>query len=152
MLRTLIEKLYGMFSRLQKLRLVEKLLVQGIVLAIILTVIQLGLEGSRDAFMRYMPPLGFFFLMFTTYLIQPIIIGVLNIFIINTLYGTRGWQVGFWLNGIFLLLAFMTVNTVLETALGLSFAFVAAIDIVLLSIPFGAIARFSNGGWKKPIN
>ncbi len=117
-----------------------------------LTIVQLVLEGARDAFMAYLPPLGFFFLMFTTYLIQPIFVGVLNIFIINSLYGTRGWQVGFWLNGIFLLLAFMTVNGVLQTALSLPFAYVAAIDIVLLALPFGAIARFSNGGWNKPIN
>ncbi len=141
-----------MFSRLQKLRLIEKLMLQGIVLVVILTVIQLVLEGARDGFMKYLPPLGFFFLMFVTYLIQPIMLGVINIFVINVLYGTRGWQVGFWLNGVFLLLAFMVVNTVLQTAAGLPFAFVAAIDIVALAIPFGVIARFSNGGWSKPIN
>jgi hypothetical protein len=28
--------------------------------------------------------------------------------------------------------------------------YVAVIDL-LLSLPFGAIAKFSNGGWKKPI-
>ena len=139
-------------NRLQSLRLIEKLLLQGLALAIILIAIQLALEGARDSFMTYMPPLGFFFLMFTTYLIQPIIVGVLNIFIINVLFGTKGWQVGFWLNGIFLLLAFSTINVVLQTALGLSFTFVAVIDVVVLAFPFGCIARFSNGGWKKPIN
>jgi hypothetical protein len=139
-------------NRLQSLRLIEKLLLQGLALAIILIAIQLALEGARDSFMTYMPPLGFFFLMFTTYLIQPIIVGVLNIFIINVLFGTKGWQVGFWLNGIFLLLAFSTINVVLQTALGLSFTFVVVIDVVLLAFPFGCIARFSNGGWKKPIN
>ena len=139
-------------NRLQSLRLIEKLLLQGLALAIILIVIQVALEGARDSFMTYMPPLGFFFLMFTTYLIQPIIVGVLNIFIINVLFGTKGWQVGFWLNGIFLLLAFSTINIVLQTALGLSFTFIAVIDVVVLAFPFGCIARFSNGGWKKPIN
>ena len=64
----------------------------------------------------------------------------------------KGWQVGFWLNGIFLLLTFSTVNLVLQTTLKLSFTVVAVIDIVLLAFPFGCIARFSNGGWKKPIN
>ncbi len=139
-------------NRLQSLRLIEKLLLQGLTLAVILIAIQVALEGARDSFMTYMPPLGFFFLMFTTYLIQPIIVGVLNIFIINLLFGTKGWQVGFWLNGIFLLLAFSTANIVLQTALGLSFTFIAVIDVVVLALPFGCIARFSNGGWKKPIN
>jgi hypothetical protein len=101
--------------------------------------------------MSYMPPIGFVLLMLTTYLIQPLIIGVLNIFVINTLYKTKGWQVGFWLNGIFLLLTFSTVNLVLQTALSIPFTFMAIIDIILLALPFGCIARFSNGGWKKPI-
>ncbi len=101
--------------------------------------------------MSYMPPIGSVILMIITYLIQPIAIGILNIFIINTLYKTKGWQVGFWLNGIFLLLTFSTINLVLQTALNLPFTYVAIIDIVLLALPFGCIARFSNGGWKKPI-
>jgi hypothetical protein len=100
-----------------------------------------------------MPPLGFFFLMTITYGIQPLIIGVLNILIINVLYKTRGWQVGFWLNGIFLLLAFSTINLMLQTSLNVPFApYVALIDILVLSFPFGCLARFSNGGWKKPID
>ena len=99
-----------------------------------------------------MSPLGFALLVFTTYIVQPILLGVLNIFIINTLFKTKGWQVGFWLNGIFLLVTFSTVNLVLQTALNLSFTYTAIIDVVALSIPFGCIARFSNGGWKKPID
>jgi len=88
-----------------------------------------------------------------TYGIQPLIIGVLNILIINVLYKTRGWQVGFWLNGIFLLLAFSTINLVLQTSLGLPLVpYVALIDILVLSFPFGCLARFSNSGWKKPID
>jgi hypothetical protein len=148
----LSERIYNFFNILQSLRLVVKLLIQGLILAVILTIIQLWLEGARGSFMLYMPPLGFFFLMFTTYLIQPIVIGVINIFIINVLYGTRGWQVGFWLNGIFLVLLFSTVNVVMQTSFGLPFVYVASIDIVALALPFGCIARFSNGGWKKPIN
>jgi hypothetical protein len=100
-----------------------------------------------------MPPLGFFFSMTIMYGIQPLMIGVLNIIIINTLYKTKGWQVGFWLNGIFLLLVFSTINLLLQTTLRLPFSpYVALIDILVLSIPFGCIARFSNGGWKKPID
>ncbi len=141
-----------LLERLQSLRLWMKLLLQGLILAVILVAVELSLEGARDSFMAFLPPLGFFFMMFTKYLVQPIVIGVINIFIINVLFGTRGWQVGFWLNGIFLLLVFSTVNLVLQTALGLSFGFVAAVDVVVLAFPFGCIARFSNGGWKKPIN
>ena len=83
---------------------------------------------------------------------QPILIGALNIFIINTLFKTKGWQVGFWLNGMFIVLAFSTINLVLQTSLNLSFTTATTIDIALLAIPFGIIARFSNGGWKKPLN
>jgi hypothetical protein len=87
-----------------------------------------------------------------TYLVQPLLLGVLNIFLINVLHKTRGWQVGFWLNGVFLLLTFSTINLVLQLTLNLPFTAVAAIDLVLLTLPFGCIARFSNGGWKKPID
>ena len=140
------------FNHLRNLRLVEKLLIQGLILAVVLIVAQAQLDNARQSFMSYMPPIGFALLIFTTYLVQPILLGVLNIFIINTLFKTKGWQVGFWLNGVFLLLTFSTVNLVLQTTLNLSFTYTAIIDMVALSIPFGCIARFSNGGWKKPID
>ena len=139
-------------NHLRNLHLVEKLLIQGLILAVVLIVVQTQLDNARQSFMSYMSPLGFALLVFTTYLVQPILLGVLNIFIINTLFKTKGWQVGFWLNGIFLLVTFSTVNLVLQTALNLSFTYTAIIDVVALSIPFGCIARFSNGGWKKPID
>jgi len=114
--------------------------------------IQVVLDNQKSAFMSYMPPIGFILLQVVTYGIQPLLIGVLNILIINTLYKTKGWQVGFWLNGIFLLLAFSTTNVLLQITLNLPFIpEIAAIDIILLSFPFGCVARFSNGGWKKPI-
>ncbi len=134
------------------MRLVEKLLIQGLILTIILVIVQNELDGAQESFMSYMPPIGFALLMFTTYLVQPLLLGVLNIALINTLFGTKGWQVGFWLNGIFLVLTFSTINLVLETILNQSFISIAIIDIVLLALPFGCIARFSNGGWKKPID
>ena len=140
------------FNHLRNLRLVEKLLIQGLILAVVLIVAQAQLDNARQSFMSYMPPIGFALLIFTTYLVQPILLGVLNIFIINTLFQTKGWQVGFWLNGVFLLLTFSTVNLVLQTALNLSFTSTAIIDVVALSIPFGCTDRFSNGGWKKPID
>lgn len=150
LLRTLTKN--RIFNHLRNLRLIEKLLIQGLILAIILIVVQMQLDGSEQSFMAYLPPIGFALLVFTTYFVQPILLGVLNIFLINTLYGTKGWQVGFWLNGVFLLITFSTINLVLQTTLNLSFTYVAIIDLVLLAFPFGCIARFSNGGWKKPIN
>ena len=134
------------------MRLVEKLLLQGLILAIVLLIGQSQIDSAQQSFMSYMPPIGFALLLFTTYMVQPLLVGVLNIALINTLYGTKGWQVGFWLNGIFLVLTFSTVNLVLQTTLNLSFTTAAIIDVVLLAIPFGAVARFSNGGWKKPID
>ncbi len=129
-----------------------KLLIQGLALAIVLLVVQTQLDGARQSFMSYMPPIGLALLLFTTYLVQPILLGVLNIVLINMFYGTKGWQVGFWLNGIFLLLVFSTVNLLLQTVLNISFTATAIVDVVLLAFPFGCIARFSNGGWKKPID
>ena len=134
------------------MRFVEKLLIQGLILAIALSVVQMYLDGARNAYMVYMPPLGFALLVFVTYIVQPIMIGILNIFIINTLFKTKGWQVGSWLNGIFLLLAFSSINLVLQTQFNLPFTSTALIDIIVLALPFGCIARFSNGGWKKPID
>jgi hypothetical protein len=139
-------------KHLRNMGSVEKLLIQGLILTIVLVVVKVQLDGAQQSFVSYMPPIGFALLLFVTYMVQPLLLGVLNIFIINTLYRTKGWQVGFWLNGIFLLLVFTTVNIILKTMLNLSFTYIAVIDIVLLMLPFGCIARFSNGGWKKPID
>ena len=136
----------------RNLRLIEKLLIQGLIVAVVLIVIQVWLNDARNGFMAYMPPIGLALLMAVTYFVQPIIIGVLNIIIINRLCKTKGWQVGFWLNGIFLLLAFSTLNLLLQTVFQLPFLPTVAIIDILLALPFGCIARFSNGGWKKPID
>ena len=133
------------------MRLIEKLFIQGAVLAVILIVFKVWFDGAQQSFMSYMPPLGFAFLMAITYFVQPILIGVINIGLINSLHKTNGWQVGFWLNGVFLLLAFSTLNLILQTTFALQFLPVIAIIDLLLALPFGCIARFSNGGWKKPI-
>jgi hypothetical protein len=141
-----------LFNHFRNMCLLEKLFIQGFIIIIILIIIQALLEGQRGPFMDYMPPLGFAFFMSLQYFVQPIIIGVLNIVIINGLYKTKGWQVGFWLNGVFLVLAFSTLNLVLQTSFNLPFLpYVAIIDL-LLSLPFGCLARFSNNGWKKPVN
>jgi len=99
-------------NHLRHLRSIEKLFIQGLILAIVLVIIQSQLDSSRLSLTMYMPPIGFAFLVVITYFVQPILLGVLNIFIINTLYKTKGWQVGIWLNGIFLFLTFSTVNLV----------------------------------------
>jgi len=130
----------------------EKLWIQGLILTAVLAIIQSELNASRQSYTDYMPPIGISLLIVIMFVVQPILIGVLNIFIINTLYKTKGWQVGFWLNGMFIVLAFSTINLVLQTSLNLSFTYAAVIDIGLLALPFGIIARFSNGGWKKPLN
>jgi hypothetical protein len=134
------------------LRLLEKLLIQGVVVTAVLVGIQFWLNGEKTYYMTYMPPLGFAFFLTISYIIQPLLIGILNVGVMQVLYKIKGWQVGFWLNGIFLLLAFSTLNIVMQTALSLPFVTVAVIDLAVFSFPFGCIARFSNGGWKKPIN
>jgi hypothetical protein len=140
------------FNHMRHLRLIEKLLIQGVSLTVLLVIIQYELDLNRLLLTAYVPPIGFALLIVLTYLVQPILLGVLNIFFINILYKSKGWQVGFWLNGIFLLLTFSTINLILQLTLNLPFTIIASIDIILLSVPFGCIARFSNGGWKKPID
>lgn len=133
------------------MRLIEKLFIQGMILAVTLIIFKAWFDSAEQSFMSYMPPLGFAFLLSITYFAQPIVIGALNIALINSLHKTKGWQVGFWLNGFFLLLAFSTINLILQTTFTLQFLPVIAIVDLLLALPFGCIARFSNGGWKKPI-
>ena len=139
-------------NHFRHLWLVEKLFIQGLTVTIVLIIIQVWLNDAKDGFTAYMPPIGYALLMVVTYFAQPLIIGVLNIVIINGLYKTKGWQVGFWLNGIFLLLTFTTINLLLEIVFQLPFLPLVAVIDVLLSLPFGCIARFSNGGWNKPID
>jgi len=139
-------------NRLRHLRLFEKLLIQGFIVVLVLVIFQVWLSDVQVSFMSYMPPLGLAFYYAVAYFAQPLIVGVINIAVINSLHKTKGWQVGFWLNGIFLLLAFSTLNLLLQVTFNLLFLpYIALIDL-LLSFPFGCIARFSNGGWNKPID
>jgi hypothetical protein len=139
-------------NHFRKLRLVEKLFIQGVAITVLLIVVQVLLNDFADSITVYMPPIGFAMLMAVTYFAQPLLLGALNILMTNILYKTRGWQVGFWLNGFFLLLTFTTINVLLEMVFQLEFLpYVALIDL-LLSFPLGCIARFSNGGWNKTIN
>jgi len=140
------------FNHFRNLRSVEKLFFQGLIVVIILIIIQAWLNGVQQSFMDYLPPIGLAILLLITYFVQPLILGATNIALINSLHKTRGWRVGIWLNGIFLLLAFTTLNLVLQVTFNLSFLPSIAIIDLLLSLPFGCVARFSNGGWNKPID
>lgn len=133
------------------MRLAEKLLIQGLVIVAILIVFQAWLYSVQTALLNYMAPLGFAFFLAIAYFAQPLILGAVNIALINSLHKTRGWQVGFWLNGLLLLLAFATLNLVLQVTFNLTFLPAIAIIDLLLAFPFGCLARFSNGGWNKPI-
>ncbi len=140
-------------TKTQQFNRLMKLLIHGVLIVCSLIIIQTILDSAKEGFMMYLPPLGFAFFYITTYIVGPLIVGAVNVIIIHRLNKLKGWQVGFWLNGLFLMLAFSTVNLVLQTVLDLPFApYVALIDLFLLSLPFGVIARYSNGGWKKPID
>jgi len=134
------------------MRLIEKIFFQGLTVAIILVVFQAWLSGVQISFMNYFPPLGFAFFLAIAYFVQPIMLGAINIAVINVLHKTKGWQVGMWLNGIFLLLTFTTLNLVLKVTFDLQFLPTIAVIDLLLCMPFGCLARFSNGGWNKPID
>ena len=142
----------NLLDRLYNMHLWQKLLVQGLVTVIILIVFQAWLNSVQTGFLSYMPPLGFAFFLAITYFAQPLVLGAVNIALINSLHKTRGWQVGFWLNGLLLVLAFSTLNLILQVTFNLQFLPVIAIIDLVLAFPFGCLARFSNGGWNKPID
>ncbi len=142
-----------MLTKLEKFNTLTRLLIHGLLIVGALIILQTVLNNTKEAFMMFLPPLGFIFFYMTTYLIGPIAVGAINILIIHKLYKLKGWQVGIWLNGFFLVLAFTTINLILQTMTHLPFSpYIAVIDLFLLSLPFGIIARYSNGGWNKPIN
>lgn len=130
------------------LKLNRQVLIHGLAIVISLVVIQLLLDAFQNAFLLFMPPIGFALFLFTTYVVQPLILGVLNITFLHRLYNCDGWQIGFWLNGFFLLLVFSTINLVIVTTTGVPFSIVLGmLEIFLLSYPFGYLGRFSNRGW-----
>ena len=128
----------------------KQIFIHGLTILIPLVIIQLMLDGYQNSLLLYMPPIGFALLLLTSYGIQPIIVGVLNIIVIHRLYDCEGWQIGFWLNGFFLLLVFSTINLLLQTMAGLPFSLgIGIVEILLLSYPFGYLGKFSNRGCKK---
>jgi hypothetical protein len=134
--------------RIRKL-LSKPVLIHGLIIVLTLVFIQLILDAYQNSFLLYIPPLGFAFFMITQYLIQPIILGALNVVLLHRLYGYEGWQTGFWLNGIFLLLAFSTITVIFQTIFGLAASpYITVAEVLLLPVPFGYLGKFSNRGNK----
>jgi hypothetical protein len=132
------------------LKLSKQVFIHGLVIIIALVTIQLLLDAFQNAFLMYMPPIGFAIFLVTMFAIQPIILGVLNIIVLHRLYNCEGWQIGFWLNGFFLLLFFSTINLLIQTTAGVPFSLgVGIVEVFLLSYPFGYLGKFSNRGCKS---
>jgi hypothetical protein len=131
-------------------KLSKPVLIHGLVITIALVTIQLLLDACQNAFLLYMPPIGFALFLVVMFGIQPIILGVLNIIVLHRLYNCTGWQIGFWVNGIFLLLFFTTINLLILTFTGVAFSIILAVaEVFLLAYPFGYLGRFSNRGCEK---
>ena len=129
------------------LKISKQIFIHGLVIIIALVTIQLLLDVYQNAFLIYMPPIGFAMFLVTMFVIQPIILGVLNIIVLHRLYNCEGWQIGFWLNGFFLLLFFSTLNLLIQTTVGLQFSLgIGIAEVFLLSYPFGYLGKFSNRG------
>jgi hypothetical protein len=130
-------------------KLSKQTFIHGLAITLALVVAQLLLDALQNAFLLFMPPIGFALFLLTSYGIQPIVIGVLNIVILHRFYNYEGWQIGFWLNGFFLLLSFSTITLILETITGLPFFVIAGVTILILPYPFGILVKFSNRGQKN---
>jgi hypothetical protein len=129
------------------LKLSKPVLIHGLAITIALVTIQLLLDVFQNVFLLYMPPIGFALYLLVLFGFQPIILGVLNIILMHRLYNCQGWQIGFWLNGFFLLLFFTTINLLIRTVLGVPFSIVVGVvEVFLLAYPFGYLAKFSNRG------
>jgi hypothetical protein len=132
------------------LKLSKQVFIHGLVIIVALVTIQLLLDAFQNAFLLYMPPIGFTLFLVTMFAIQPIILGVLNIIFLHRLYNCEGWQIGFWLNGFFLLIFFSSINLLIQTIAGVSFSLgVGVVEVFLLSYPFGYLGKFSNRGCKS---
>jgi hypothetical protein len=135
---------------LRMLKPSKQVFIHGLVIIIALVSIQLLLDAFQNVFLLYMPPIGFALFIITMFAIQPIILGVLNIIVLHRLYNCEGWQIGFWLNGFFLLIFFSTINRLIQTAAGVPFSLgVGIVEVLLLSYPFGYLGKFSNRGCKN---
>jgi hypothetical protein len=127
----------------------KQVFIHGLVIIIALVSIQLLLDAFQNVFLLYMPPIGFALFIIAMFAVQPIILGVLNIIVLHRFYKCEGWQIGFWLNGFFLLIFFSTINLLIQTTAGVPFSLgVGIVEVFLLSYPFGYLGNFSNRGCK----
>jgi hypothetical protein len=131
-------------------KLSKQVFIHGLVIVITLVTIQLLLDAFQNVFLLYMPPIGFALYLVTMFAVQPIILGVLNIIVLHRFYNCEGWQIGFWLNGFFILIFFSTINLLIQTTAGVPFSLgVGVVEVFLLSYPFGYLGKFSNRGCKN---
>lgn len=138
----------NVFKRAGSVLIQSKLIfIHGIIILASLTVAEFALYNSLNSFLTYMPPIGYVFFLLASYIVQPIMIGALNITVLHRLYKFKGWQIGFWENGLFLLLAFASINLVFQTVTRISYLSIvfAVTETILLAYPFGIIAKLSNG-------
>jgi hypothetical protein len=134
---------------LHRIRKLSKLkFIHGLAITIALVIAQSILDVFQISLLLFMPPIGFALFLFTLYGILPIIIGVLNIVLLHRFYNCEGWEIGFWLNGLFLTLSFSTITLLLQTITGLPFFAIALIEILIFPYPFGILGKFSNRGQK----
>lgn len=127
------------------LKISKQIFTHGLAIVVALVIAQLLLDVLQNSFFVYMPPIGFALFIIALYIIQPIILGVLNIILLQKLYKYQNWQIGMWISGLFLLLIFYSINLLIQTISGIRFSWIIGIvEIFLLSYPFGYIAKFSN--------
>ncbi len=127
----------------------RKAVPHGLILLAVLAISQSLLDANQNGFLLYMPPIGFVFFLVTSYFIQPLVIGIVNVVVFTRLYHCERCQIGFWLNGLFLFLTFSTLNLLLQTVWAVPFTMTVAVaEVILLCVPFGFLGRFTNGGYK----
>ncbi len=122
-----------------------KIFLHGLIVLAALGFAQVLLDIYQISFFLYSPPIGIAFFFIVSYIVQPLIIGALNVALINKLYKQEGWCVEFWINGLFLMLVFTTINLVVQTMAVLPVTIsVTLAEVVLLAYPFGHLSRISN--------
>lgn len=127
-----------------------KIFIHGFIIVVTLAISQVLLDIFQISFYIYSPPIGFAFFLMISYVIQPMLVGALNVALLQKLYKLEGWITEFWINGILLMLTFSTINMVLQTITNSPFSpTVVVAEVILLAYPFGHLGRLSNRGFTK---
>ena len=74
---------------------IKQIFLHSLIIIIPLGIIQMLLDNYQNNFMVFLPPIGFGFFLVISYIIQPIIVGALNVIILSRLYNTEGFQTSF---------------------------------------------------------